>query len=86
MSVQLGDKVKDRISGFTGIVTADYKYLNGCHRYQVDPDHLDKDEKVIEGKVFDGEQLVVVQAGVVAPMTPTGGPMDTPSRRNPPAR
>ena len=31
-TVELGDRVRDRISGFDGIVTGIHKWLNGCER------------------------------------------------------
>ncbi len=33
--VKLGDKVKDAITGFEGIVVGKAEYLNGCISYQV---------------------------------------------------
>jgi len=35
--VELGDKVKDQISGFTGIVVGITKYITGCDRATIDP-------------------------------------------------
>lgn len=78
--LNLGDKVKDRISGFSGIVTARLEYLNGCLRMQVSPDKVDKEGKVPEGYIFDVEQLDLVKAGVHAIASPGGGPMPTPKR------
>lgn len=86
MAIKLGDKAKDKISGFTGIVTGEYKYLNGCVRLQLDPDKLDKEGKVQEGKVFDQEQVVLVKAAVHAVARPSGGPRDNPAPRSAPAR
>ena len=43
MAINLGDKVTDTISGYSGIVVARYEYLNGCVRFQVEPDKLTKD-------------------------------------------
>lgn len=86
MPIDLGDKAKDRVSGFAGIVTAVYRYLNGCRRVQIDPDYLDKDGKTIDGKVFDIEQLELVSAGVIPVMSQTGGPMDDPPARSTPTR
>jgi hypothetical protein len=84
MTIKLGDKVKDRISGFAGIATGEFKYLNGCVRIQVDPDKLDKEGKTIDGRVFDIEQIVLVKAA--APVKPSGGPRSNPSRPSVPAR
>jgi hypothetical protein len=86
MAAKLGDKVKDRISGFKGIVTAEYKYLNGCNRVQVDPDYLGKDGSVIEGRVFDVDQVQIIKPNVIAVMPPGGGPMPSPQSRLAPKR
>lgn len=86
MTIKLGDKAKDRISGFTGIVTGEFKYLNGCVRLQLEPDKLDKDGKVIEGRIFDIEQIVLVQADKHPVLARTGGPEAAPARRANPSR
>lgn len=57
-----GDKVQDSITGFAGIITARTEWLNGCIRYVVQPDHLDKDGKIQDGAPFDESQLVLVTA------------------------
>jgi hypothetical protein len=78
MSVNLGDKVQDRVSGFTGIATGHHVYLNGCVRISIEPDTLDKDGKIIDARIFDEGQLIVVEPGKVQPAaaqaTPPGGP------------
>ena len=35
--IELGEKVKDTITGFTGIATARTDYLYGCIRVEVEP-------------------------------------------------
>jgi hypothetical protein len=35
--IRLGSKVKDRITGFSGIVTGDVTYLSGCNHALVAP-------------------------------------------------
>jgi hypothetical protein len=76
----LGDRVKDQVSGFTGIVMAHVSYLHGCVRLAVAPEQLDSG-KVIEERYFDQTQLELVDAGVFQPTIlpyapPTGGPPD----------
>lgn len=58
--VQLGDLVRDRLSGFTGIAYGKNEWLNKCVRYSVHPREL-KDGKPIEPQWFDVEQLEVVE-------------------------
>lgn len=86
MGIQLGDKAKDKISGFTGIVTGYYRYLNGCVRLNLEPDKLSKDGNVQDGRVFDIEQLVLVKAAVHPLGSPTGGPRSNPAPRSAPSR
>jgi len=60
MSVENGDKVKDRISGFEGVVTGTTIYLNGCVRFIIQP-KIDKDGKMPNPEWIDEEQLEVLE-------------------------
>jgi hypothetical protein len=73
--IKLGYKVRDRVSGFEGIVTARLEYLNGCVQFCVMP-KVGKDGKV-DGIYFDSQQLEVLGEGLVVEPKKTGGP--TPS-------
>jgi hypothetical protein len=74
----LGDRVKDAVTGFTGVCIARYEWLNGCIRYEVQSEKL-KDGKPVDGVTFDQGQLTLVKGGVVNVVPqPTGGPMPTP--------
>lgn len=84
--INLGDKAKDSISGFSGIVTGEFKFLNGCVRMRIDPDKLDKAGNVIEGRDFDAEQLTLVKAAKPRTVTPSGGPRPGPAPRPRPSR
>lgn len=73
MMVQLGDKVKDTISGFSGIVVAKTEWLNGCVRVTIQP-LIGKDGKLPESATFDIEQLVVLKSKASSiPQKVTGG-------------
>lgn len=61
---ELGDKVKDRITGMTGIVTTRSEHLFGCERYWVEPQEL-KDGKPVDGRWFDQDSMELVEAGVI---------------------
>ncbi len=37
MKIKLGDKVRCKITGFTGIVVAKTEFINGCVQYNVAP-------------------------------------------------
>lgn len=58
---KLGERVKDTITGFQGIVTARCSYLNGCEQLLIQSQKLDKDGKVIKGEWIDEPQLVVLE-------------------------
>lgn len=88
-NAQLGDLVKDTVTGFRGIVICRALWLNGCARLTVQPQTV-KDGKPVESQCFDDLQLEVLKVGVVpspnreevapppvmAPVAlrPTGGP------------
>lgn len=57
--VHPGDKVKDRISGLTGIATSRTEFLYGCVRVAVQPQEL-KDGKPVEATYIDEAQLQVL--------------------------
>ena len=40
MEVELGAKVKDKITGFVGFATARCLYINGCVQFEVTPAKL----------------------------------------------
>jgi len=71
--VELGQKVKDNITGFAGIATAKCEYLNGCISIQVKPIKLTKEGKMIEAEWIDEQQLIITSRATV------GGPQDIPS-------
>lgn len=75
---QIGDQVRDKVTGFSGIVVARTEWLNGCIRLTVQPEKLTKDKGVAPTETFDIEQLLVTKAGKVAPKPAerrTNGPM-----------
>ena len=57
--IELGQKVKDKVSGFKGVAVAKYEFLNGCTRINVQP-KIDKDGKLPEAEAFDEPQLEVI--------------------------
>lgn len=73
--VELGNKVKDRVSGFTGIMVGRTSYLQGCDRCAVQPP-VNKDGTLPEMKHFDEPDLVFVDGGVIPNVTKgnPGGP------------
>lgn len=65
--VNLGDQAKDKVTGFEGVVVAVTTWLNGCQRFTVQPQKLDKDGKIRESQCFDDHQLEVTKRNVVTP-------------------
>lgn len=61
----LGKKVKDKITGFTGIAIGHAKYLTGCDQYGVTPP-VGADGKVNETQWFDAGRIEVVDDGITA--------------------
>lgn len=72
--VTLGDKVKDHITGFEGIVTGRATYLYGCVQVLVTAKKRKPDGDII-AEWFD-EQRVDTESQVK-----TGGPMPSPNKR-----
>lgn len=88
--IKLGDKVRDNITGFTGIAIGRTEWLHGCARITIQPDKLDKDGKTLDACTFDEQQVELVKAQPVkvskqASAGP-GGPKRDPGRRNTPSR
>jgi len=59
---ELGDLVKDKITGFVGCIEIVSNYLNGCRRMGIKPIEL-REGKPIESQFYDEPQLEIVEAG-----------------------
>jgi hypothetical protein len=77
MAVQLGQKVVDCLTGFTGVATAKTEYLYGCVRVLVEPTELSTDGKPVEGIWLDEQRLDPTSEAT------TGGPGPVPPGRDP---
>ncbi len=62
--VKMGDEVRDRVTGFRGVITGEFRFLNGCTRFCVQPT-VRKDGKYPDAQTFDWPQLELIKAGVV---------------------
>lgn len=76
---ELGSKVRDTVTGFTGLVTIRTDWLAGLRRYALKPTIL-HDGKPIEAMWADEGLLEVVEAAEPHVMRKTGGPGDLPQR------
>lgn len=82
--INLGDEVKDSVSGFTGIAIGRSEFLNGCARVGVQP-KVQKDGTLKDAVWFDEPQLTVLKKNKVkvGPRN-TGGPVPSVPTRNKP--
>lgn len=82
--IKLGSKVKDNITGLTGIVTARTEYLYGCVRCHIEPQAF-KDGKPLEGTFLDEQRLEVIEETQPqvskSASAGTGGPQADPTPR-----
>lgn len=90
-TADLGDRVKDRVTGFSGIVVCKTRWLQGCDRLGVQPEKLDSG-KPGDIQHFDVTAVDVLKAAVHAPLLAEvekpkpaaekpGGPRQDPSSR-----
>lgn len=63
-TIKLGHKVKDRVTGFTGIAIAECIYLNGCIQFEIAPKVDSKGEKR-NNLWIDEQQLEFIDHGVL---------------------
>lgn len=79
--IEIGDRVRDRVSGFKGIAISRTEWLFGCIRIQVQPEKIGKDGKYPESIVFDEASLEVIKKAAVLkkdenPVPTNGGGRD----------
>lgn len=93
--IELGDRVRDRISGYQGLVICISDWIFGCRRPLVQGEGLTSDGKPVELQSFDEPSLELLEKGVLKPVRPqaatvtqpkTGGPQVTPLRQPDPSR
>ena len=59
VEIKLGDKVRCKITGFTGIVIARTEFINGCIQFNVLPKG-EKNNKMPEDMQIDQQSLEVI--------------------------
>lgn len=83
----LGDEVKDLVTGVQGVIVSKTIWLNGCKRYTLERSAPKEDGTLHEAISVDEQQLVVVAALKInvgqplngeAPKPFTGGPKPMP--------
>ena len=64
----IGQRVRDRVTGFEGVTISRIEYLNGCVQYCVKPEVDPKKPGTFpEGAYIDDAQLELVDEGILAP-------------------
>lgn len=83
VEIKMGMEVRDKVTGFKGIVTSIAKYLSGCDRVLISPP-VDKEGKIMDSEHFDITEVEFVANGLYVPPVPkraaTGGPRRFPGR------
>lgn len=78
-TVHLGDRAKDKLTGFEGVVVGITQWLNACRHIGIKPQDLDKDGKPKECVWFDEPQVEVLCPEYFRPdpvdADATGGPV-----------
>ena len=64
--IELGQKARDKITGFAGIITGRAQYLYGCDQYVLAPPVKEADGKIEQGQWFDEGRIEITGAGVTA--------------------
>ena len=86
MAITLGSKVRDTITGMTGIVIARTVWLHGCARLTIQPLEL-KEGRPVDGCTIDEPQAEIIKEKVAkAGNRRTGGPRAEPTRNIDPQR
>lgn len=76
--IELGDKVRDKITGYIGTAVARVEFINGCVQYEV-AGQVGKDNKVPEPISIDEQSLVVIGKKKKEVMVSETGGRSTPS-------
>lgn len=83
--INLGDKCRDKLSGFEGVCVARTEHLHGCTRITIQPQEL-HDGKPVDAHWFDEPQVELVDQGfyTVPKLEKTGGPSGRVATSKPP--
>jgi hypothetical protein len=70
----LGQEVKDKVTGFSGVIVARTDYMTGCVRYSVQCKKLDKGGKPQDWQSFDEDQLIDLKKNINHQVKNPAGP------------
>lgn len=82
---ELGQVVKDTITGLQGVVVAKTTWLHGCVRLTIQPREI-KDGRPVDSYTFDEPQAVVVEDTPEGAVKPRAGHRPEPARQAGPSR
>lgn len=87
MAIELGDKVKHKITKFRGVVIAVTRWLNGCVRVTVQDEKLTKEGAIRPTETIDVDELQVTKKRFMPPPSlAPGGPTPAPKAMGVPKR
>jgi len=76
--IEMGVKVKDKVTGFTGCIIARHIYITGCDVYSVSPGKMLANGDLPQVYDFDEGRLDILKGGRINPETlqvkASGGP------------
>lgn len=78
--IELGDRVRDPVTGFSGIAVCITTYLHGCIRIGVQPEKP-VDGRIVDPQYLDQVQLELVKKTVHVSQVLTVGPKPAPETR-----
>lgn len=78
--IDLGQQARDKITGFTGIITARASYITGCDQYGLTPPVADG--KIGDTHYFDEARIEITGRGIL-PADVTGAKNGGPNRDAP---
>lgn len=79
--IQLGDRVKDSISGFSGIAQGHALYRFGCAQFLITPEKLKEDGSELGSSWFDEQRVMLIdKLSPATPAPPSGGPQSNAPR------
>jgi hypothetical protein len=82
MKENLGKQGRDKISGFTGIISAFCQYLTGCNQYALKAQTLKADGSTLDDIWVDVKRVEIIGKGInqddVKDSLNPGGPQDNP--------
>lgn len=95
MEVELGSKVKDKITAFRGVAVARCVYLNGCVQFEIEPAQL-KDGVPQKSYWLDVQRIELIKKRVAIKKKSirfnkplfsrsSGGPQNCPDKKCPPS-